>query len=407
MAIPNPTPQRAARLAGVLVLGTLLLTSACDLSVTNPGPIQSDALNTPGAIPGLVNGMSGDLSYALGNYADRGALFSGELVHAGNYPVEEAYFQGVIKPTDVNNDWASMQRARWVAEHGLERMQTVLGDGFESDSNTPRAYLYAGFADRLLGENVCTGIIDSGPPQTDSVYFQRADSLFTRAYQVATAQGNTTVARAALGGRASVRAWLGDWTGAVTDAASVPPSFEFDAVFSLNTTRENNDMANQTVNRRESTVYGTVFADDPTDPRTPWDTVFTGSGEVQTGQDGRTPFFRQAKYTRLDDGIPLTKGTEMLLLRAEAALRSGDAVQAMALVNEERAQYGLDETAAADQAEAWSVLQRERAAVVWLEARHLWDERRWAAEGRSDFFADGRSRCIPPSAEEQGSNPNL
>jgi hypothetical protein len=214
-----------------------------------------------------------------------------------------------------------MQQARWSAENGLQRMQRVLGAGFETNVDTPRAYLYAGFANRLLGENVCTGIIDGGPPQSDSVYFERADSLFTRAYTIATALKNTSVANAALGGRASVRAWLGNWSGAVGDAALVPTSFVFNAIFGTGTARENNDLANQTITRKETTVFGTVYATIFKDPRTPWDTVKTTSGAVQTGQDGKTKFFRQTKYTSLGSPVPLVKGTEMLLLRAEAALR--------------------------------------------------------------------------------------
>ena len=35
-------------------------------------------------------------------------------------------------------------------------------------------------------------------------------------------------------------------------------------------------------------------------------------------------FFRQQKYKTLASSVPLAKGTEMLLLRAEAALNSGD-----------------------------------------------------------------------------------
>jgi hypothetical protein len=39
--------------------------AACDLSVSNPGPVQDSQLNTPAALPPLVNGMSGDLAVAL------------------------------------------------------------------------------------------------------------------------------------------------------------------------------------------------------------------------------------------------------------------------------------------------------------------------------------------------------
>ncbi len=384
-----------------------LFCAACSLSVTNPGPLQDSQLDTPAAIPALVNGMSGDLSFALGNYIDRGALASGELTEAGNFAAEQQFYNGIIRPEDVNPDWANMQTARWVAESGLRRMQEVLGAGFETNADTPRAYLYGGFANRLLGENVCTGIIDGGAPQSDSVYFQRAESLFTRANTIATALNNTKVATAALAGRASVRAWLGNWAGAMTDAAAVPASFRFDAIFSTNTARENNDLAVQTISRRETTVYGTVYAQIFKDPRTPWDTIKTSGNKVQTGQDGRTPFFRQTKYTTLGSPVALAKGTEMLLLRAEGALRNGDISGMTTLINQERAQYALTPVATpASEADAWTLLMAERGSVTWLEGRRLWDLRRWLVAGKNNFLQD-RSTCIPPSANEVASNPNL
>jgi hypothetical protein len=384
----------------------LALCAACDMTVTNPGPIQDSQLNTPAAVPALVNGMSGDLSFALGSYLDREALASGELTQAGNFAAENQFYQGIIRPEDVNTDWANMQSARWSAENGLERMKAVLGSSFETNTNTPRAYLYAGFANRLLGENACTAVINDGPPQSDSVYFQRAESLFTRALTLAQAQKNTTIQNAALGGRASVEAWLGDWTAAVADAAQVPTNFVFNAIFSTNTTRENNALVANTVNSRQVSVWGTQWANTRSDPRTPWDTVRTSAGGVQTGQNGSTPYFLQKKYTTLASPVPLTKGTEMLLLRAEAALRTGDFTTAMTLINQERATYSLGPLSASDSVSAETVLQNERGAVLWLEGRRLWDLRRWNAEGTNTFL-DGRSSCIPPSANEQAANPNF
>jgi len=236
----------------------------------------------------------------------------------------------------------------------------------------------------------------------------RAESLFTRAYTLASANSNTTVANAALGGRASVRAWQGNWTGAMTDAALVPNNFVFNAIFSTNTTRENNDLANQTITRREATVFGTVYASIFKDPRTPWDTVKTTSGAVQTGQDGKTKFFRQTKYTSLGSAVPLVKGAEMLLLRAENALRNNDIAGMTTLVNQARALYAgvAAVTAPATTAAAWTLLQAERGSVTWLEGRRLWDLRRWNAQGTNSFLT-GRSKCVPVSTNELAANPNL
>lgn len=397
-----------ARLFTVAALG--LVGAGCDLTVTNPGALDDEALNTRQAMAGLVNGMSGDLSFALGNYLNRVAVASGELYHAGNFVTEAAYFRGDFGPDEVNADWARMHRARWVAENGLERMQTVLGSDFESFPGTPRAYLYAGFANRLLGENACVTVIDGGAAQDGSVHFERADSLFTRALTLAQAQGQANLVSAARGGRATVRAWLGNWSGSATDAAQVAPSYVFNAIFSTNTNRETNELAFQTITRRETTVWNTTHAAAPFDLRTPWDTVFTGAGSVQRGQDGSTPFFRQTKYTDLGASVALVRGTEMLLLRAEAELRDGGNVTgALQFINQGRAAAGMAPASAPDLPSAWALLQAERGSVLWLEGRRLWDLRRWYAEAPPIYngFLEGRNRCIPPGADEVAANPNL
>jgi hypothetical protein len=184
----------------------------------------------------------------------------------------------------------------------------------------------------------------------------------------------------------------------------VPAAYAFNAIFSTNTARENLDLANQTITRSESSVFGTVYASNNKEPRATWDTVRTGTA-VTKGANG-TPVFRQTKYKTLAAPVALTKGTEMLLLRAEAALRNSDVAGAMTLVNQERATYGLAAVTATTTAAAWTVLQSERGLVLWLEGRRLWDLRRWFAEGTNTFLT-GRDKCLPPSADEQASNPNL
>ncbi len=390
--------------AVALTLAGLGLT-ACSFEVTNPGPLLDSDLNSAGAMPALVNGMGGDLSNAIGNYLTRGSLAAFELNHSGNFAAERQFAAGVIRPEDVNGDWARMQQARWVAENGLVRMKTVLGTTFETNPLTIRAYLYAGFANRFLGENVCETTIDGGPRVPSSEHFVRAESLFTRAITLARAQNNTALLNAALAGRAQVLAWQNKWDAAVTDAALVPATFRHNAVFSINTTRENMDLANQTISRREVTVFNTVWVADR-DARVPYDTVRTSSGGFQTGQDGATRFFRQRKYITLGDPVALARGTEMLLLRAEAALRNNDVAAAMTLINQGRAAATLPALTATTVDQAWTILMRERGAVLWLEGRRLWDLRRWLASGRNTAL-QGRSTCVPISLEEIGANPNL
>lgn len=396
-----------AGIAGIMLAGLVILAAGCDLSVTNPGPLTDASLNTPSAMPALVVGMSADLSTAVDVLTEATSIMTDEMSHSGNFANEMLFYAGTFGPNDVIPQWDAMQQARWVAEHGIVRMKKVLGSGFATDPLTPQAYLYAGYANRLLGENSCRAVIDGGPAESDSVYFERADSDFTQALTYAQALGNTTLATASLAGRASVLLSVGKWTAAVADAVQVPATFEYDAIFSNNTTAENNEMAYETISRREYSVYDTPWANVFNDPRVPWDSVYTSGGQVQTGNDGKTVFFQQKKYTSVASNIPLSTGAEMLLIRAEAALRNGDLSTFAARVNDERAVYGLAPISQPpDIASAWSTLEFERGAVLWLEARRLWDLRRWGAQGVNSFL-QGRQSCIPIAEDELLSNPNL
>lgn len=394
---------------------------ACDslLNVENPGPYDDPDLDNPAAMPGLVTGMSFDLSRGLDEVLQNSSIMGDDLYHGGSYGPQGLFNRGIIEKEDVNGMWGEMHRARWVAEQGILRMKRVLGTGYDSTALAVRANIYAGLSNRLLGEHVCEAVIDGGPREDFAVHFERADSQFTEALRlIPIITGSTalkdSLRRAAYGGRASVRAWQGNWAEAAADAANVPTSYVFVAFFSTNTGAENNGLAIETINRLEYTVYSTQWAQVFRDARVLWDTIKTTAGAVQVGQDGRTPFFRQKKYGNLAADVPLTKGTEMLMLRAEERLRAGDVPGAMAFINQQRAFYNttanpLPPLTASTEAEAWPILQTERAAVLWIEGRRFWDLRRWNAEPApiKNTFLDNRDKCIPVSENEEQSNPNV
>ena len=404
--------SRPRRRFAVALFAAIGLAACSDtLSVTNPGPIPDALLQSVESVPSFVSGMSGDLSNALDELVRISGIASDELAHGGSYTGEGLWYRGIIRPEDVNDQWALMQRARWVAETGIERIKAVPGYAYDTDPAAARANLLAGFANRLLGENVCKAVFDGGPVESDSVHFQRAEAHFTEAIRIAQAKNVVDVLRAAYGGRASVRSALGNWTGAVADAQQVPASFVYNALFSTNSFRESNSLVQETYVRREFTVFNTQWAQVFNDPRVPWDTIFTSTARttVQKGQDGKTNYFRQKKYVDLGSEVPLVKGTEMLMLRAEAALRAGDIPGAFILINQQRAQYNLPAlTAPTDLPTAWKTLEKEYGAVVWIEARRLWQLRRWSADAgpAHSSFLDGRATCIPISQQEMQSNPN-
>ncbi|HEY4129326.1 MAG TPA: RagB/SusD family nutrient uptake outer membrane protein [Gemmatimonadaceae bacterium] len=386
------------------------------LDVTNPGPILDSDLFTADAVPALVVGMSSDFSNDYDELTRFSSIAGDESAHGGSYAPEALWVRGIIRPEDVNGLWGAMHSTRFEAESGVERIKGLANFDYDHSAYAARANMLAGFADRSLGEFTCYAVFDNGPAENRVEYFKRSEGYFTEAIRVAQQATALTspndppsILSASYAGRASVRAWQGNWSGAVDDAGKVATNFIYYAPYSTNTTKENNSLVQETYVRREFSLYGSQWATDFHDPRVPWDTIKTATG-IQKGQDGITPYFRQAKYTALSSSIPIVHGTEMLMLRAEAALRTGDVASAFTLINQQRAFYTLSPlTAPTDITQAWQTFEREKGATVWLEARRLWDLQRWnAATGPShNAFLDGRDKCIPISQAEMQSNQNL
>jgi hypothetical protein len=381
--------------------------------VQNPGQIMDDDLNRPDAMPTLVTGMSADLSAALDNMIYVTARLSDEMAGSGNYVHTALFRRGIVEREYVSGVWNATQRARWVAESGIERMRNVLGDEFEGNPLTARAYLFAGLSNRILGENFCEVVYDGGPAQNRSVAFERADGHFAEAIRHAQAAGAEAIRLAAYGGRAQAAVGLGDWGAAVTYAAEVPTDFVYYAIYSDNSAQEVNDVWTFTHETPEMGAYATLAGSFvPPDPRAPYTDCRLGGCPRVVGQDGTTPHFRQEKYPERGSDIPLVKGTEMRLIEAEALLLDGQVGPAMAKINEVRNFWGLPDLSAANEDEAWDHLDDERHLTLWLEARRLFDLHRWDHEflrGGTIVYpgVENRASCLIFPLSECQTNPNL
>jgi hypothetical protein len=403
------------RFAGITIaVAALAAAAACDTTVTNPGPVSDDQLDKEVALPAVVNGMARSLIRAVNYIAYTGAAASREVVSANNGGVfgltlREA--QGILDPaTDETNDhWLYAQQARWVAEDGVRRIRATLGDRFAGSALAAQALVHVGYANRLLGENMCVGVIDGGPAEPRMIYFDRALAAFTEAISIAHTAGDAQLESAARAGRAAVRVWLNDWTGAVSDASVVPRAFVYQAHYSTVEVDQYNRIywANANQPYRNYSVIGTFFESYYQtfgDPRTPW----TKNPAVPNGISG-IPWYFQTKFDRRDSPINLASGREMRLIIAESLLQSGDWQGSLAEINQLRASIGVAPWTAAGTDETWTVLRRERGIELWLEGRRVGDLYRWYAAGRPGDAPDtiGRHACFPIGQTELASNPNL
>lgn len=401
----------------VLVLSILVMIG-CDFTVTNPGPTDDEALDNIGAHEALVNGMSYSFARALGDLAYIGSEPSQELTGSGRvHPVKLPLNPGQLVDNEVNRQWALAHEARWTAENGVERLERVLEDEFQSNRNAASALLYAGYSNRLLGENMCYAVIDNGAAEDHLVHFDRAEGYFTRAIEVAQNSGDANIVEAAYAGRAQVRTLSNNLTGAAEDAANVSDTFRWEASYTTSTSDQYNILywTNDNNPYRAHSAWDTYYEnyyEETGDPRVRWG--FNDDNPV--GEFENIPWYFQLKYPNRDSNIALSKGAEMRLIEAENELVQGNWEVAMDIINDLRSDIisdfdnnSIPSWSADSVEEAWTNLKRERGIVLWLEARRLGDLRRWINNSTPGEMEDmsGNSVCFPISENEKRSNPNI
>ncbi len=421
--------SRPGRGATVLLLGmAALATAGCD--VTNPGPVQDEFLNLPASHEALVTGAERMLVQSMNRVAYSGAVVAREIFPGGETTGGlTARQQGGALPDDeVGDHWEFTQKARFIAEDAIRRFTTV------AESYDPavlaQAYIWAGYANRLLGENFCEVIFDGGAPEPAENALLRAEEQFTQALAIA---GLTDAKRyAALAGRAQVRLLMDDWEGAVADAAGVPTDFVLvvDADGADVDSRNHIYWSNANLPYRQFTMHFTYYYDyykQTHDPRVAWkEYPDQPVANASLAGYGQVPWSQDQKYTGVGSDYRMATGREMRLIEAEVLLRSGDWQQAMEKINGIRTAVDRDDTqtplqpwAAASLDEAWTAYMRERGIELHLEARRLADLRRWEAdnvpgdvnlpdfESKSSIFsAAPRAQCFPIPRSERDANPN-
>jgi hypothetical protein len=397
-----------------LMIIAIAALAACDTAITNPGPVSDDQLDKEVALPAVVNGMARSLIRALNYIAYTGAGASHEIVPSNNgglFGITSRQGQGILDPAldETNDHWVYAQQARWIAEDGVRRIRATLGDKFAGSALAAQALVYVGFANRLLGENMCVAVIDGGPQQPRAIYFEHAAAAFTEAIDIARRTGDVQLESAARAGRAAARVWLGDWAGAVSDAALVPRTFVYQAHYTTVELDQYNRIywANANQPYRNHSVIGTFYEtyyQTFTDPRTPW----KKDPAIPNGVSS-VPWYFQTKFSGRDSPINLSTGREMRLIIAESLLQGGDWQGSLSEINQLRTTVGIAPWTASGVDETWAILRRERGIELWLEGRRLGDLFRWNAAGRPGDAADtvGRHACFPIGQTELSSNPNL
>ncbi len=401
---------------GAMAIAALL--SGCDLfEVVNPGPIIDDALNEEAAGKTVLVGVVADVEVAVDDMSWLGGPASTDLDADATQPWLQDAGEGRLTVINAEYSWHPMQLARWGAAAGIARLGETQPDAATNQYLTA-AYMWAGWANRILGDNACIavfggedkdgdGTTEPGEVHEVNMHYARALERFEMARGRAQSSGHDSIAMASTAGMAQSNLMLGNYSAAQSQAAQIPDDFLWTAHRSGNSGREWNSLYQFThETSKQITVWG-MYNDSigpDTDPRVPWRDM------NQTSGGGVKPFYRQLKHTSRDADYALAKGHEMRLIEAEAMLRMGDREGAIAKINYVRDRVGVPPVSASTDEEAWLALDRERNFELWLEGRRLKDNQRFAREGLSPWavaFMQGRHDCFPPSLAECSANPNV
>ena len=428
--------NKAARthLARLMTLGLLVTAASCDTEVINPGPTDARLINDGASTEALVNGAGRSLADALNWIAYTSAAVARE-VHpsgsTGSFGITPEQQRGELLFDQVAGQWARAHQARFLADEAIRRIELL--DAADQDSGVlATAYLYAGYTSRLLGESMCQAVYDGGPAEANS------DSHLTNAisyFNQAAALGSGDVATAAVAGRASAHAMLGDWGSAAADAATVPAGFSYEAqYFNIGDDNQANRIyvaGKAQPYKAHSQLFTWIEQYNPetggvaaTDPRVSW-RVSGENGDAASACCGVIAWNPQTKYTSDDANIELSSYEEMQLILAENEIMNNGAAgltAGMNIINMLRTAAGVGTETAATQAEAMTFLKREHAIEMWLEGRRLPAMRRWYVnstpgdlqplEEISGTEASGshlltRDLCFPIPEGEVDTNPNI
>jgi starch-binding outer membrane protein, SusD/RagB family len=416
------TSHEGSRARGFL-LGAPLLSfplAACEglLEVEAPSQVLARDLESPSNAGLLVDGIVADFECAFAHYILVGGLLGTELRDSQQTAAQWDYDRRTITPDggwyatstcqDRMGAYTPLSTARWGADNALEKL-----DAWTDAEVANRARLiataaaYSGYAHVLMGEGFCTAAFDGGPELSRMQVFQRAEERFTRAIEAGAQAGAADIVNMARVGRARTRLNMGQAAQAAADAELVPAGFVFNARYNGASGRSSNNVFVQNSRSRTVTIeapFLNVTWQGVPDPRVTL--VDTGVN----GADQQSRIYTASKYPTDASPIRLARGTEALLIRAEAA----GGQTAVDIINQLHTAAGIPPFQSNDPAEIRAQIILERSREFFLESHHLGDLIRYdvpltpaAGAPWHNGAVYGDTRCMPLPDVERFNNPTL
>jgi hypothetical protein len=444
--------------SGILLLCFLGI-GGCDdlLDVDLTGVILPSDIEKagPAAVPTLINGMVGSYHEAADDIVRYAALITDEMISAGTFPTRTQVDSRRIQPSNLTLTtelYTPLHQARFMADTVVYLLESRLEDPdfSEVQSQLRRGIalgkLYGGFTRIWLAELYCwsilTGMVPESSPLLPDERLEQAIAFLQEAETMATSIGDTNIRVAAVMGQARIQLWLRNYGEAAALASLVPRGFVYWAEYSNNSTAQSNELFLFTWGETEE-IHWTVGDGTRADrglERWAHFNDFVALNLIRnrpsgfTSAQGSIPVALQTLYRRPEAKIYMASGVEARLIRAEAALRSGQFVQAQDLLNDLRSDYsnrvvvqwGVELPAPANQLqplnlsgnfyEALTTIAAERARELWLTGdRHTTSRRlRLDPAAQMDLFPPvklgvngGDDIAFPIVQRELDNNPAL
>jgi len=306
--------------------------------------------------------------------------------------------------------------------------------------------LYGGFSRIWLAELYCwsilTGMFPESSPLIPDDRMSQALTFLQQAETQAAMAGLEEIRLAAIAGQARAHLWLRNFPQAAALAAAVPRDFVYWAEYSQNDPVQYNEMYMFTWGDIQLIRWTVGDGTAPTRGNERWEHFdeFLSLNLLELEPEGFTAFFSsipvslQGLYNRADSRVLAASGAEAMLIRAEAAVRSGQTATAEQLLNDLRSDYslratiqwGVDPPDSADELQDLTLagtlrqdlltVAAERARELWLTGDRLTTSRRLRLDPtvNIDLFppvktgiSGGDDIAFPIVQLELDNNPNL
>jgi len=410
----------------VTAVVALAIVAGCNtqdlLDVKAPDRVPASTLDNPAQAALMVNSTAADFECAVGSYVLVEAIISDEFgdaqLGAAAWPYDRrdantqtggVYGTNPCTSNQTPGIYLPLSTARWSADTALNKLQGWTDQQVPGrDSLIAKAALYAGFDYTMLGMSMCQASFDLGKPIDQPAMFAEAEKRFTIAIDQGNKAGASDVVNAALVGRARVRLFQGNLTGAAADARLVPSGFVFSASTGSDDNRRYNRIYAATTQFGDYTVEAgdrALTTEGVPDPRA------AAAKQTTRAADAKSTIWAPTKYTSDATPIPVARYEEAQLILAEA---QGGA-SAVSIINALRDQYGLPHySGATDAASITQLIINERQRTLFVEGFRNYDIERFKIPFNPPAGAPypnkggtyGNTTCLPLPDIERFNNPN-